>query len=133
MGFRLHMDDSREKAFRSAKPFFEENMKMFAPLGFVRGLTDEQIRSLAGPDAASTPGLPTVEAEAQEGGWLCGTPVDVIASLKEFEARYPGVEHVNVGAAIGTPSPVILEQLERFAREVMPAFFPRAVAAGDGA
>ena len=132
VGFRLHMDDSREKAYRSARPFFEENMKMFAPLGFVRGLTDEQIRSLAGPHAASTPGLPTVEAEAKEGAWLCGTPEDVIASLKAFEERYPGVEHVNLVSAIGTPSAVILEQLEWFAKEVMPAFSPRPVRAGDG-
>ena len=125
VGFSFHLDDSLEQATRSARPFFEEHMKMFAPLGFVRGLTDQQIQSLGSRAAASTPGLPTIEAAAQDRGWLCGTPEQVIAYLKEFEDRYPGVEHINVSAAVGTPSAVILEQLERFAQEVMPAFLPR--------
>ena len=42
------------------------------------------------------------------------------------------MEHINVNAAIGTPGPVILEQLERFAREVMPVFLPPSVRT-DGA
>ena len=33
-----------------------------------------------------------------------------------------GLEVVNVGQPVGTPQAVILEQLERFAAEVMPAF-----------
>ena len=131
VGFRIHLDDSRENAMRSARPFFEENMKMFAPLGFVRGLTDAQIRSLASPDAASTPGLPTLNTDMQDRVWLCGTPEDVIASLKEFQERYPGVEHVNVSCYLSTPGAVILEQLERFAKEVMPAFLPAPVGADD--
>ena len=38
------------------------------------------------------------------------------------QERYPGLQYVNVGSVIGTPQNVVLEQLERFAREVMPAF-----------
>ena len=84
------------------------------------------------PLAASTRDLPTIDAAAQDHAWLCGSPDDVIASLQEFQERYPGVEHINVNAAIGTPGPVILEQLERFAREVMPVFLPPSVRT-DGA
>ena len=42
--------------------------------------------------------------------------------LKDIEHKYPGLEVVNVGQVVGTPQAVILEQLERFAAEVMPAF-----------
>ena len=131
MGFFFHIDDSREKAMRSAKAYFEENMKMFAPLGFVRGLSDEQIRSLAGPSAAATPGLPTIESAVQERRWLCGTPEDLIITLKEFEEQYPGLEYVSVSPTMGSSTSVVLEQLGRFAEEVMPAFLPARVRSGD--
>ena len=130
MGFNFHLDYSREKAFRSARPFFEENMKMAAPFGLIQGLTDEQIRSLAGPEAASTPGLPTIEIATRDRSWLWGTPEDVIASLKEFEEKYPGLDYVNVMSCVGTPRTVMREQLERFAEEGMPAFLPRSVGPG---
>jgi hypothetical protein len=42
------------------------------------------------------------------------------------ERRYPGLDHVMIGWAIGTPRDLMIEQLTRFAREVMPAFPPRA-------
>ncbi|HZR00484.1 MAG TPA: hypothetical protein VFC93_16905, partial [Chloroflexota bacterium] len=50
-------------------------------------------------------------------------PADLITQkLMELQARYPGLEAVNVGLPVGTPRAVLLEQLERFAREVMPNF-----------
>ena len=122
LGFFFHLDDSREKAVRSATPYFEEHLKFFAPLGFVRGISDEQIQALQGRFAASTPGLPTIDSRVGQHIWLCGTPEEVIAQLKEFEERYPGMEHINVSSSIGTPKAVIIEQLEWFAKEVMPAF-----------
>ena len=39
-----------------------------------------------------------------------------------IQERYPGLDSVNVGNAIGTPQSVMLEQLEAFAEGVMPAF-----------
>ena len=39
-----------------------------------------------------------------------------------IQHRYPGLEVVNVGMPVGTPQAVILEQLERFSQQVMPAF-----------
>ena len=67
------------------------------------------------------------------GSWLCGPPELVIERLQELQDRLPGLEHVNVGLAIGTPQKVLLEQLEWFGKEVMPAFTSQAVAqpAGD--
>ena len=43
-----------------------------------------------------------------------------------IQDKYPGLEQVNVGQVVGTPQRVILEQLEWFAREVMPAFTRQA-------
>src|SRR6266540_526873 len=43
IGFSFHIADSVEQGIKEATPFFEENIKMFAPLGFIPGLTPEQI------------------------------------------------------------------------------------------
>jgi hypothetical protein len=42
-----------------------------------------------------------------------------------LEERYPGLERVSVSHPVSTPQALILEQLEWFAAEVMPAFKER--------
>ena len=122
VGFTYHIAETEQKAIEEARPFFEENMKMFAPLGFVRGLSDGQIEAIADPKRARSANLPTLEQAIEAGSWLCGPPELIIEKLQDVQDRYPGLEEVNVGSVIGTPQSVILEQLEVFAREVMPAF-----------
>ena len=122
VGFTYHIAETEQKAIEEARPFFEENMKMFAPLGFVRGLSDDQIEAVADPKRARSANLPTLEQAIEAGSWLCGPPELIIEKLQGAQDRYPGLEEVNVGSVIGTPQSVILEQLEIFAREVMPAF-----------
>ena len=122
VGFTYHVAETEQKAIEEARPYFEENMKMFAPLGFVRGLTDGQIEAIADPKRARSANLPTLEQAIEAGSWLCGPPELIIEKLQDVQDRYPGLEEVNVGSVIGTPQSVILEQLEIFAREVMPAF-----------
>ena len=122
VGFTYHIAETEQKAIEAARPYFEENMKMFAPLGFVRGLSDGQIEAIADPKRARSANLPTLEQAIEAGSWLCGPPEMIIEKLQDAQDRYPGLEEVNVGSVIGTPQSVILEQLEIFAREVMPAF-----------
>ena len=122
VGFSFHIADTQETAMAEAKPYFEENMKMFAPLGMVRGLSDEQIEATADPNKAAGAGLPTIERAVKAGSWLCGPPELIVEQLHDVEERFPGLAQINVGAVIGTPQSVILEQLEWFAAEVMPAF-----------
>ena len=56
------------------------------------------------------------------GGWLCG-PADLVTEkLMRLQERCPGLEQVNAGSVIGTPQSVIIEQLQRFAEDVMPHF-----------
>ena len=101
---------------------FEEDLKMFAPLNMRRGLTEDQIRATEDPMKAPFAGLPTLEEAVAQGAWLCGPPETIIESLMAIQSMYPGMEEINMGHAVGTSQSVILEQLERFAKEVMPTF-----------
>ena len=99
---------------------------MFAPLGFVRGLSPEQVEAIADPARARSAALPTLRQAVDAGSWLVGPPARVIEQLMALQERYPGLQEVQVGQVVGTPQHVILEQLERFAREVMPTFRAQA-------
>jgi hypothetical protein len=74
------------------------------------------------PTRAPTAKLPRIEDAVKAGGFLTGTPDDIIAQLKAVEARYPGLDRVTCSMSIGVPLNLALEQLQRFAEEVMPAF-----------
>jgi alkanesulfonate monooxygenase SsuD/methylene tetrahydromethanopterin reductase-like flavin-dependent oxidoreductase (luciferase family) len=128
VGFHFQLADTEEAAMKAAAPYFEENLKMFGPLRLVRSLSDAQIEAMADPRRAPDAGLPTIEDAVRSGAYLCGPPAQLIDTLRRLEAEYPGLERVSVSHPIGTPEAVMLEQLEWFAAEVMPAFTGRAVA-----
>lgn len=121
IGFSFHISATVEKAMEEARPFYEENMKMFAPLGFVRGLSDDQIAAIdRGGETARNAKLPTLEDAVTSGSWLVGSPESIAEKLSQIQERYPGLRTVNVGQVVGTPESVIVEQLERFGKEVIP-------------
>ena len=122
IGLAVFIGESKEKAVVEASKYFEENMKMFAPLGFVGGITDEQITAMSDTTRIHSASLPTLWDAANAGSWLVGTPDDVIEGLSAYQERFPGLEHVNVGQVVGTPEQVIVEQLQRFSEDVMPVF-----------
>ena len=105
-----------------ARAYFEEDMKMFGPLGVGRNLSDEQIAALTDPSKVHSGVLPTLEMAVEGGGWLCGPPGLITEKIMEIQERYPGLEAMNIGSVIGVPEKVLLEQLERFGKEVMPKF-----------
>ena len=121
ISFSVYLAESAQQGIRETRSFFEENMKMFAPLGFVRGLTDDQIEALGDPDRVYTAGLPTLDEAVEGGSWLIGTPEMVTEQLMSIQKQYPGLQEINIGMPVGTPQSVIIEQLEQFAEEVMPA------------
>ena len=129
IGLSTYIAKTEKKAIEEARPLYEENMKMFAPLGFVRGLTDDQIEALGDRKRAPITKLPTLEEAVEAGAWLCGPPELITEKLMELQERYPGLDQVNVSQPVGTPESVILEQLEQFAEEVMPAFKGKVPAA----
>ena len=122
VGFHFHLAPSVEQAMDEAQGFFEENLKMFGPLRLTRPLSDQQIRDIGDPSRAPTAGLPTIQGAVEGGAFLAGPPDRVIEQLKAVEKEYPGLERVGVSHPVGTPQSVITEQLEWFAKEVMPEF-----------
>ena len=120
LGFRMCIDDTVQRAIERARPYFEEHAKVMAPLGMLR-YSEEHARAVAARQPQS-PTSATLENGVRNRSWLCGPSTDIVAYLKEVERRYPGLEHVMIGWAIGTPRALMVEQLTRFAREVMPAF-----------
>jgi alkanesulfonate monooxygenase SsuD/methylene tetrahydromethanopterin reductase-like flavin-dependent oxidoreductase (luciferase family) len=121
-GFHFYIADSREEGIREAAKYYEENMKMFGELRLVRALSDEQIEIMRDPKRAPAARLPRIEDAINAGGVLCGSPEQIIEHLKAIEKRYPGLDRVSVSLSVGVPKSACLEQLERFATEVMPAF-----------
>lgn len=95
---------------------------MFAPLGFVPGLTPEQIAAVARRGSWEAAGVPKVEHFMGLGSWFAGTPDDLVAFLKGIEEKYPGMEHINFASPLTTPKDLMLEQFQIVAEEVMPHF-----------
>jgi alkanesulfonate monooxygenase SsuD/methylene tetrahydromethanopterin reductase-like flavin-dependent oxidoreductase (luciferase family) len=125
-GFHFFIADSREAGIREAGKYYEENMKMFGELRLVRALTEAQIEIMRDPRRAPSAKLPRIEDAIKAGGVLCGTPEQIIEHLKAIEQRYPGLDRVSVSLSVGVPKAACLEQLERFATEIMPEFATKA-------
>jgi alkanesulfonate monooxygenase SsuD/methylene tetrahydromethanopterin reductase-like flavin-dependent oxidoreductase (luciferase family) len=122
IGLHFHLARTPEQAVREIKPIYEEHVKMFAPLGFVPGLTPAQVEAVARRGGWDAAGVPTVEHFMKLGSWFAGTPQQLVEMLKGLEERYPGMEHISLSSPLGTPQATMLEQFQWVAEEVMPAF-----------
>jgi alkanesulfonate monooxygenase SsuD/methylene tetrahydromethanopterin reductase-like flavin-dependent oxidoreductase (luciferase family) len=121
-GFHFYMADSKADGIKRAAKYYEENMKMFGELRLVRALTDEQIEIMRDPKRASAAKLPRIDDAVAAGGFLTGDAQEIIDHLKALEAKYPALDRISVSLSVGVPKSEALEQLQRFAEEVMPAF-----------
>ena len=119
LGLFFYIDESQEKAMERARLFHDERYKWFAPFGLVR-YTDAEGRPWGTPGAPSR--VPTLEDGVDQKVWLCGDSDYVVSVLKEYENRYPGLEHVILHWPEGMPLAEYSEQLTRFHEEVMPEF-----------
>ena len=95
---------------------------MFAPLGFVPGLTPAQVEAVAGRGGWDAAGVPTVEHYMKLGSWFAGTPDQLVDLLKGFEERYPGMRAHQPVEPDRHAKATMLEQFQWVAEEVMPAF-----------
>ncbi|MEX2146130.1 MAG: LLM class flavin-dependent oxidoreductase [Candidatus Rokuibacteriota bacterium] len=118
-GVGLYLADTREEAIRRLEPSHDERYKWFAPFGFVR-YADEEGRTWGTPGAPAR--QPTLKDGIEQKAWLVGPAKDTIAIIKEMQARYPGMDQMMIHWAEGLSPEEFTEQLQRFAREVMPAF-----------
>lgn len=139
-----HMGDTAEAAMDEVEPFEQEGFKRQAGIG--GGATDAMIKEMNWRnknfkgytlDQLKRVGDPATAAEAAaEMGYkslrerhamdkaqhLFGPADEIIATLKKFEQMYPGMESIILHPPEATHCSIMLEQMERFAREVMPAF-----------
>lgn len=122
IGIHMYLADTREKAIAEIKPLFEEHAKMFAPLGFLPGLSDEQLAAVSKRGGWDAAGVPTVEHYLALGSWFAGTSDDLIEYLKGLEEKFPGLEYINLSTPMCTPQSAMIEQFTRIAEEVMPHF-----------
>ena len=128
---QIHIADTEEKAIQEASVWFEEQLKVLAPLGRMPTLTEEQIQATFDPEKAPLAGLPTVHDLVSGGGWICGPPTHVFEKISGIQERLPGLERVTIGAgALAIPPSAIRQDIEWFGKEVLPKF-PDAVAAAS--
>ena len=99
------MADTQEQALQTASTWYEEQLKVLAPLGRMPFLSREQVLATYDPRAATQAGLPTVRDLVRDGAWICGPPEHVYERLCEYQERLPGLHRVSVGAgALGIPA-----------------------------
>jgi alkanesulfonate monooxygenase SsuD/methylene tetrahydromethanopterin reductase-like flavin-dependent oxidoreductase (luciferase family) len=125
VGIFFHLADSKAKAMKSLRPLYEEHAKMFAPLGFLPGATPAQVEAIGRRGGWDQSGVPTLEHYMETGAWFAGTPEELVAYLRELEAKYPGMEHINLSTPMATPQAIMLEQFQWVSEAVMPKFLQR--------
>jgi alkanesulfonate monooxygenase SsuD/methylene tetrahydromethanopterin reductase-like flavin-dependent oxidoreductase (luciferase family) len=130
MGLWSWIGDTHQEAKRDLQPLFEEHVKFAAPLGMLRYRQD-QMQEL-GPTGVARHIAAGVDYEdvLRKRAWVCGTPDETIAYLKDVEDKYPGLEHIILGFPFGATAAQFKAQLRRFAEEVMPAFQQQGVRSG---
>ena len=128
-GFSFYLAPSEAQAKAEGRAILEEYQKMFAPLGFAGDVTAEQLRLLGTPGTAARAGLPTIDDAVASGSWLVGPPQRLVDALGEVQEAYPGLEEVMVAQPVGAQPATIVDQLERFAAGVLPAFATPATGA----
>jgi len=129
IGLWAYVDDTRQKAEQALEPLFEEHVKFAAPLGMLR-YSDEQMKDVGPGGAARHIASGSSFREVlDKKAWFAGTSEDTIAYLKEFEEKYPGLEHIVLGFPMGASAAQFKEQLTRFAKEVIPSFRGQPVGA----
>ena len=124
IGLTYYLDDTEQQAYAAAGPVLAEYQKMFAPLGFVRPITPEQVAMVSDPSTARQAGL----QDPRQQDWILGPPETMVERLLALEEQYPGLEEVMVSQPVGTPSHILLEQMEIFGTEVLPHFRERQAA-----
>jgi alkanesulfonate monooxygenase SsuD/methylene tetrahydromethanopterin reductase-like flavin-dependent oxidoreductase (luciferase family) len=119
LGLGFYMAASQEQAIREVEPAHDERYKWFAPFGFVR-YADEQGRPWGTPGAPAR--APRLREGVEQKAWMVGSPADCVALIREYEAKYPGLDQIMLHWPEGVPPRAFMEQLRWFARDVMPAF-----------
>jgi alkanesulfonate monooxygenase SsuD/methylene tetrahydromethanopterin reductase-like flavin-dependent oxidoreductase (luciferase family) len=125
LGIFYHLADSKDRAVRELTPWYEEHVKMFGPLGFVPGITPAQLEASTKRGGWGAAGVPSLDHYMKLGAWFAGTPEELTAYLRSLEQKFPGLEYVHLSNSMGTPKDVMVEQIARLGKEVIPHFAGR--------
>lgn len=121
-GFSFFLADSEAEAKVAGQPILEEYQKMFAPLGFAGDVTDQQLTQIGTRGQGAAAGLPTIDEAVASGAWLVGPAERLIDTFGQLQETYPGLEEIMVAQPVGAQPSVVMEQMQRFAEEVLPHF-----------
>lgn len=133
VGFHFLIGKDKSDGINRTRKYYDENMNMFAELRLVNVLSEEQMEIMRDPARPPGANLSKVEDAVANGGFLTAGANEIIDHLKALEKRYPGLTCISVSLSVGVPAAEALENLGRFAKEVMPAFknSPMKVEAAD--
>lgn len=132
-----HVGESRESSIVEIEKFQEESFKRTAGIG--GNPTDQrsaaerdtfqldQLRRLANRKtaraAAQEMGYRSLETRSKDDNqYLFGPASKIIDTLKEIEERYPALETIILHPPELTYKSIMLDQVQRFAEEVLPSF-----------
>ena len=118
----MMLGKTKEEAIEKITPLFEEHAKMFGPLGFLPGLSEDQLSVIAQRGDWYSKGVPTIENYLKTGAWFAGTSDDLIELIGGFEEMFPGLEYINLSMPMCTPESMMIEQFTQISEEVMPHF-----------
>ncbi len=106
--------DTRERAIAEVRDGHDEFWRFLAPYGWGRGYN--------GPDGRPAGGdfVPTLEDSIGQGPWAVGTAADVAAQITALDELLGLTDLVIFPAMPGDAFPRVLEQLARFAKDVIP-------------
>jgi alkanesulfonate monooxygenase SsuD/methylene tetrahydromethanopterin reductase-like flavin-dependent oxidoreductase (luciferase family) len=106
--------DSHEQALERARPGHDEFWKFLGPYGWSKAYADESGK----PWAYGR--IPTLEESIAQGAWLVGTADEVGAQVAELQHDL-GLEYLSIFPHFpGMVREQAIEQIERFAHDVMP-------------
>jgi alkanesulfonate monooxygenase SsuD/methylene tetrahydromethanopterin reductase-like flavin-dependent oxidoreductase (luciferase family) len=136
-----HVGESRESAIAEIEKFQQESFKRTAGIGgnptekknlYQRDSFElDQLKRLGDRNtaarAAAEMGYRSLDDRSKDDDqYLFGSADKIITTLKEIEERYPALETIVLHPPELTWSTIMMEQMERFAEEVLPAF-PEAI------
>jgi alkanesulfonate monooxygenase SsuD/methylene tetrahydromethanopterin reductase-like flavin-dependent oxidoreductase (luciferase family) len=118
---------SHEQALALARPGHDEFWKFLGPYGWSKVYADESGQ----PWVYGR--IPSLEESLAQGAWLVGTADDVGEQLAELQ-RDLGLEYLSIFPHFpGMVREQAIEQMERFARDIMPGLVRSAEPLGIGA
>ena len=110
----VRIEDTHEEAMRTARNGHDEFWKFLGPYGWSRGYM--------GADGKPVPAglIPSLEESMAQRTILVGTPEEVAAQVQEYKDLL-GIEYLTLFPhLVGDPYSKAVEQMDRFANEVMP-------------